>query len=84
MKYTFTVEYDSDTEAYTVLGNSDNVDVVHSGSSYLRILPKDKSFYGTIGSHHDVICYDRRSGIDDPLKCKGQHLQFLIEKVKHD
>lgn len=42
----FEVKYNTETECFEVNPKSENVRVVHSGSSYLRIISRDQ--YGTI------------------------------------
>ena len=82
MKYRFVIEYDSDSHQYILMEHSDDVDVEHSGSSYVRIKSKDDSFHGIIDCHHDnITCYEGGLKVDAPLKCKGAHCNIFIEKT---
>jgi hypothetical protein len=77
MKYKFEVTYDADTKEYRV--DSSDIKLVHSGSSYLRII-EDEVQIGTIGG----FCPGTEEFAAKMLDtCEGEyaHLSFSIKKT---
>jgi hypothetical protein len=70
----FNIEYDTETKQYTLGDTSDNIELVHSGSSYYRIIG-DK-IYGTINCINPFWELEKENKSDD------NYLTFNIQNLK--
>lgn len=75
MKIKFEVEYDSNDKQYTVVTKTRDINIIHSGSSYLRIIYKNEIQIGTIDclkryehSNRNYLTFDVSNDFSDKIE----------------